>query len=108
MQTTKENSRLKFFTKNCLFSATIFALVVALPFSGHSAGVVSTPTLAAFNSALSGGGAVTFACDGTITVTSPETISANTTIDASGHNVIISGGTSNQIFRVNSGVNLAL
>jgi len=86
----------------------IVSLILAIPFSGQGAGVVSTPTLAAFNSALSGGGAVTFACDGTINITSTETISANTTIDATGHNIVISGGTSNQIFQVNSGVNLAL
>ena len=86
----------------------ILALITALPFSGHSAGVVSTPTLAAFNSALSGGGAVTFSCGGTITVTNPESITANTTIDATGQNIVISGGTSSQIFTVSSGVNLTL
>ena len=107
MQTTQMKTRMKFCVHKHVANA-IFALTVALPLVSHGGGVVSTPTLAAFNSALSGGGAVTFSCDGTITVTGPETISANSTIDASGHNVIISGGISNQIFRVNSGVNLAL
>ncbi|HEX3627107.1 MAG TPA: choice-of-anchor Q domain-containing protein [Verrucomicrobiae bacterium] len=97
---------MKLFFHKQLFALIILGLFV--PFASYGGGVVSTPTLAAFNSALAGGGAVTFACDGTITVTSPESITANTTIDATGHNIIISGGTNSQIFTVSSGVNLAL
>ena len=107
MQTTKNISWAGFVALKQV-SIAIFALVVALPFASHGSGVVSTPTLAAFNSALSGGGAVTFSCDGTIIVTSPENITANTTIDATGHNIVISGGTNSQIFTVSSGVNFAL
>lgn len=106
MEPTKLNSWLESFFRKQLLTVTILGLV--LPFVSYGAGVVSTPTLAAFNSALSGGGAVTFACDGTITVTSPETISANTTIDATGHSIVISGGTNSQIFSVSSGVSLTL
>ncbi|MFZ0546743.1 MAG: choice-of-anchor Q domain-containing protein [Candidatus Promineifilaceae bacterium] len=42
--------------------------------------------------ALSGGGEVTFSCSGTITVSSTISINQDTTIDATGQNVTISGG----------------
>ena len=105
MQSTTKNSGAGLAARRFL-SMAIGGLMMVLPAASHAAGVVSTPTLAAFNSALAGGGAVTFACDGTITVTSPEYITANTSIDATGHNITISGGTNSQIFMVSSGVNL--
>jgi len=108
MQSPTLNSWGSLFVHKHLWTFAICGLAIMLPFVSRGGGVVSTPTLAAFNSALSGGGTVTFDCDGTITLTSPETISANTIIDATGHSIVISGNTNSQIFRVNSGVSLTL
>ena len=83
-------------------------LLAALPLSGQAGGVVATPTLAAFNAALAGGGTVTFSCSGTITVTNPVSITANTVIDATGQSIILSGASASQIFMVSNGVSLGL
>jgi hypothetical protein len=56
---------------------------------------------------LVGGGLVTFGCSGTIVV--PEiTIASNTTIDADGQDVTLSGNNTNRIFIVDEGVTLDL
>lgn len=86
----------------------ILAVILGASFPSFGAGVVSTCNEASLNTALTGGGAVTFTCSGTITVTSTKTISINTTIDGTGQNVIISGGNSVQIFVVNSGITLGI
>ncbi len=86
----------------------ISALIIILPFCSHGAGTVSTPTEAALNSALLGGGTVTIACNGTITLTNVEIITTNTVVDATGYTVTISGGNSVQIFSVSNGVSLTL
>ena len=74
------------------------------PSSTWAAGVVTTCDEAHFDTALSGGGSVTFNCGGpaTITVTSTKTISASTTIDGGGV-ITISGGNSVPVFTVNTG-----
>ena len=67
-------------------------LALALPASpAQAGGVVSICDEAHLRAALTGGGAVTFACSGTITLTQPITITADTTIDGSGQAVTISG-----------------
>ncbi len=69
--------------------------------SVSAGGVVGTCDETHLNTALSGGGTVTFTCGpATITVTSTKTISANTTIDGGGV-ITISGGNSVQVFTVN-------
>jgi hypothetical protein len=50
--------------------------------------------------ALVGGGTVTFECDGTIIVTPEIRIEADTRIDATGRNVVLSGGNTNSVFWV--------
>jgi len=57
---------------------------------------------------MAGGGSVTFACDGIITLTSTITNKANTTVDASGHNITISGGNSVGVFYVATNTTLTL
>ena len=77
-----------------------------------AAGVVGngTPgscTESALNSALSGGGSVTFNCGAnpvTITVTSQKTINADTTIDGGGL-ITISGGNNTRIFNIQNNNN---
>lgn len=53
-------------------------------------------------SAINGGGTVTFACDGVITLTSTLAITANTTLDASGRQVTISGNNAVRVFDISS------
>ncbi len=55
-------------------------------------------------SALAGGGTVTFDCDGTITLSNTITIAADTVLDASGRAVTISGNGAVRVFQVNTGV----
>src|SRR5438876_14175 len=90
-----------------MFAATPSALACVV-----GTGTSASCTEAALNACLPGGGSfdgtVTFACGGaaTITVTSlssPKTISANTTIDG-GSVITISGGGTVQVFVVNTGV----
>ena len=78
-------------------------------------GTPGSCTESALNTALSGGGSITFNCGAspvTITVTSQKNIAANTTIDGGGL-VTISGGNSTRIFNVqnnsnNSGYDLVI
>jgi predicted outer membrane repeat protein len=84
-------------------------LALAVPASPvHASGVVSVCDEAHLLAALSGGGTVTFACSGTIILTNPITIAANTTVDGSGQAVTISGNNAVQVFSVNTGVTLSL
>jgi hypothetical protein len=71
-------------------------------------GVVSTATEASLNTALSGGGTVTFSCSGTITITSRKLISADTVIDGTGQTMTISGNNLVRVFEVNPGVQLTI
>jgi cell division septation protein DedD len=84
-------------------------LALALPAApAHAGGIVSVCDEAHLLAALAGGGTVTFACSGTITLTNTITIAADTTIDGSGQAVAISGNNAVRVFRVNEGVTLAL
>jgi len=91
-----------------LFIIPVLLALAAPPSLVHAGGVVSVCDEANLLTALSEGGTVSFACSGTITLTSPITIAANTTIDGSGQSVTISGNTAVQVFRVNSSVTLNL
>ena len=85
-------------------------------------GVTSTPAIlqvipvvpvticseAALRAAMAGGGTVTFACDGTITLSNTISISANTVLDGSGHQITISGNHAVRVFYVNTNVTLTL
>ena len=89
--------------------ALTFALLWGLaPRQVQAAGQVTACTEAALDAALSGGGLVTFACDGTINITRQKTINVDTTIDASGRDVILDGGGSVRIFNINPGASLTL
>jgi hypothetical protein len=84
------------------------AVLLILPFSAQGGGVVTTCTEAALRAAMAGGGTVTFACEGTLTLASAITNDANVVLDASGHRVTISGGGSVPVFTVNAGATLTL
>ena len=81
-----------------LTGTAILLALLMLPFSAFCGGVVTNATEAALNTALVGGGTVTFACDGTITFTSTKAITNSLVLDATGHNVVLSGGNAVQLF----------
>lgn len=90
----------------------ILTALLVKPASG--AGVVGsgTPascTEAALNTALSGGGSVSFNCGGshTITLTSQKTISSNTIIDGGGQ-ITLGGGDATRLFSLQNGASLTL
>jgi hypothetical protein len=66
---------------------------------------VTTCTEEALRAAMAGGGTVTFACDGTITLASTITNGVDLTLDSSGHSVTISGV---QAFYVSPGTRFTL
>jgi predicted outer membrane repeat protein len=87
--------------------ALMFTFTLNLPIA-RTAGTVTICDEASLDTALAGGGTVTFACSGTITVTATKTISANTVLDGSGQNVTISGGGTVGVFTVNAGVSFEI
>lgn len=59
-------------------------------------------------SAVAGGGTVTFACDGTITLAATITNTADTVLDGGDHQIAISGGDTVRVFTVATNVSLAV
>lgn len=76
-------------------------------FTVYAGGSVSTCTEEALRTALAGGGTVTFSTNCSITLTRPLSITLATTIDASNHDVTISGGNAVSLFNVTANLNLA-
>src|SRR5262245_20330422 len=95
------------FTQVRFFFAAAAALILH-PMVTHAGGVVNNCTEADLRAALAGGGTVTFACDGVIPLTNTLTIAANTVLDASGRNIVISGAGTVRPFVVNGGIQLTL
>ncbi len=93
-------------TRNLNRCVSLGLLLALLVFTSRSraAGVVNPCTEASLNAALVGGGAVTFACSGTIILTGTKTISSNTSIDATGQSVTINGNNAVRLFIVNGGI----
>ncbi len=88
--------------------------VVVSPGFVQAAGVVGTGTPAscteaALNTALSGGGSISFNCGGaaTIVLTAPKALVANTTLNGGGV-ITLSGNNSTRLFFVNGGVQFTL
>jgi hypothetical protein len=84
------------------------ALLLLLPLAAWAGGVVTSCTEAALRAAMVGGGVVTFACDGTITLAGTLTNNVDLTLDGSGHNVTISGGGAVRVFCVNTNVSFTV
>jgi hypothetical protein len=80
--------------------------VISLTRLAHAGGVVTSLTEAAFRAALTGGGTVTFTNDGTVTLGQQVVINHVTTINANGHNVVISGSNGVALFEVSSNLTL--
>jgi hypothetical protein len=70
--------------------------------------VLTECTEAALRAAMSGGGIVTFGCEGTITLSDTILITTNTVLEALGHQVSVSGGGKHMVFRVSPNVTFAL
>lgn len=86
-------------------------VLLAITLSNHhafAAGVVTAATESNLRAALVGGGNVTFAVSGTITLTGTLVITNDTVFDASGHSLILSGGGSVRVLFVWPGVKLTL
>lgn len=73
--------------------------------SAQAAATIDSPTQSALETALAGGGIVTFACSGTIVLTNTILISHDTILDGNGYTVTVSGGGAVRIFQVAAGVN---
>ncbi len=95
-------------TLSVLLVLALLALGASAPTPAHAGGVVAVCDETHLLTALAGGGTVTFACSGTITLTATIVISADTTIDGSGQVVTISGNDAVRVFDVPSGIALHL
>ncbi len=69
---------------------------------------VTNCTETAVRTTMAGGGTVTFACDGMITLTGTITNDNDTVLDGSGHNITISGGDAVRIFYNSTNTSLTL
>ena len=84
--------------------AVLTAALLLRPGQIWAGGVVTNCTEPSLRSAMAGGGTVTFACDGIITLTNTITVSNNTALDGAGRQITISGGNTVRVFCVNSNV----
>ena len=75
-------------------------LFLFTPAVGWAAGTVTNCTESSLRAAMVGGGTVTFVCDGTIINL------VDTTLDATGHQITISGGGLRRVFVVNTNISL--
>jgi hypothetical protein len=88
-----------------LVSTSLFFSSIRLVSAG---GVVSNCDEASLRAALAGGGAVTFACEGTITLAASLAITNDTSLDGTGHSVTLSGANLTRLLLVQPGVTLNL
>ena len=70
--------------------------------------VVAEPTDADLRVQMSRGGNVTFDCDGTIPLDDTITVTTNTTLDGTGHQITISGNDLVRVFRVETNVSFTV
>lgn len=88
--------------------AGLLTLLLLLPLTGQAGGVVTQPTETALRTALAGGGLVTFACDGTIALAKTITNTVDAVLDATGHQITISGAGSNRVLCLATNVHLRI
>src|SRR5258706_391995 len=87
---------------------SLLATLLLFPAPARAAGTVGTCDEPSLDAALAGGGAVTFACDGTITLSATKVIAADTSLDATGRAVTLHGNNAVRHFALSSGVALSL
>jgi hypothetical protein len=71
-------------------------------------GIVNTADEASLRAAMSGGGLVTFNCDGTIVLGGTLIFDADTVLDASGHDITLNGNGAVRVFNVPQGISVTL
>jgi hypothetical protein len=86
--------------------AGVITSILLVPLAVPGEGVVTECTEANLRAAMAGGGAVTFACNGTITLAATITISIDTALDGSGRQITISSGNAVRVFFVPTNVTL--
>ena len=86
--------------------ATVLLLLTCC--STFGGGIVTDCTEASLRAALSGGGTVTFACDGTIVLSNTLVIASNTVLDATGRSVILDGNSSNRVLTILTNVSCSI
>src|SRR5262245_49591142 len=79
-------------------------LLVLIPLSTLADTVISNCTQQELEAALKLGGRISFACDGTIVLTNTLAVTTNAIVDATGHEVTLSGDNQVRIFNVSTGV----
>src|SRR5687767_941898 len=84
-------------------STTLGFSILLMVLPGRAA-VVATCDEAALRAAISQGGTVTFACDGTIALSNTIVIASDVVLDGTDRNVTISGNNAVRLFQVQSGV----
>jgi hypothetical protein len=87
--------------------SALFATALT-PHIAMAGGIVTAATESNLRAALIGGGSVTFAVDGTISLASMLLITNDTTVCGSGHSVVLDGGNGVRVFYVVPGVTLAI
>jgi len=91
-----------------LYAALALALATLSPLSSRAGGVVISPTEANLRAALAGGGTVTFATSGTITLSAVLAITNTTLMDGAGYSVTLSGNNATEVFLVYTNVQFTL
>jgi hypothetical protein len=92
----------------CFRLGFVISLILSTVAHGVHAGTVLSCDEAALRAAVSGGGTVTFGCDGTIVLGSTLVISNDTVLDGTGGNVVLSGSNAVRVLSVKSGVRLSI
>lgn len=82
--------------------------ILSLPFASWAGGVVTNCTEVDLRVAMAGGGTVTFACDGTITLASTITNFSDVVLDGTGGRVTLSGSNAVRVFYNNPGMQLTV
>jgi hypothetical protein len=104
-----------YFMTSKTWSALAFLLLLHLAFTQvlHAAPnpISTTVTICdeiSLRAAVSNGGTIHFGCDGTIELSSTLQITIDTVLDATGHNVVLSGRNAVRLFFVSTNVNFAI
>ncbi len=108
MNTRAPSERRSFMKSNKRWIRSVLVLLLLLPLAAWAGGVVTNCTEAALRAAMVGGGTVRFACDGTITISTTITNVLNTTLDATGHQITLSGGDVVRVLCVSTNTSLTL
>lgn len=96
------------FTPSAALPIILAGVLVAMPEPVWSGGIVTSCTEINLRAAMAGGGTVTFACDGTITLANTISNGLDIVLDGSGHQITLSGGDAVRLFVVNMNTHFAL